>query len=86
MCVARCGSVHKRNMRTESSIRILFFIAGWSSQVARQAHNLKVRGSNPLPATILRKKPKRPNRLGFLASAYARGFGGHVGGQRRVGI
>ena len=26
-------------------------IAGWSSQVARQAHNLKVRGSNPLPAT-----------------------------------
>ena len=25
--------------------------AGWSSQVARQAHNLKVRGSNPLPAT-----------------------------------
>src|ERR1700680_1367548 len=26
-------------------------IAGWSSPVARQAHNLKVRGSNPLPAT-----------------------------------
>ena len=26
-------------------------VAGWSSQVARQAHNLKVRGSNPLPAT-----------------------------------
>ena len=24
--------------------------AGWSSPVARQAHNLKVRGSNPLPA------------------------------------
>ena len=29
-------------------------IAGWSSQVARQAHNLKVRGSNPLPATTLK--------------------------------
>jgi hypothetical protein len=27
------------------------FFAGWSSPVARQAHNLKVRGSNPLPAT-----------------------------------
>ena len=26
--------------------------AGWSSQVARQAHNLKVAGSNPAPATI----------------------------------
>jgi hypothetical protein len=27
------------------------FIAGWSSPVARQAHNLKVTGSNPVPAT-----------------------------------
>ena len=27
-------------------------IAGWSSPVARQAHNLKVVGSNPAPATI----------------------------------
>jgi hypothetical protein len=26
-------------------------IAGWSSLVARQAHNLKVLGSNPSPAT-----------------------------------
>ncbi len=27
-------------------------VAGWSSPVARQAHNLKVTGSNPVPATI----------------------------------
>src|SRR4051812_49366762 len=27
--------------------------AGWSSPVARQAHNLKVVGSNPTPATKL---------------------------------
>jgi hypothetical protein len=27
------------------------FIAGWSSPVARQAHNLKATGSNPVPAT-----------------------------------
>ena len=26
--------------------------AGWSSQVARWAHNPKVAGSNPVPATI----------------------------------
>ena len=26
-------------------------VAGWSSPVARQAHNLKVAGSNPVPAT-----------------------------------
>ena len=31
------------------------FNAGWSSPVARQAHNLKVIGSNPIPAT--RKEP-----------------------------
>ena len=28
--------------------------AGWSSLVARQAHNLKVAGSNPAPATKLK--------------------------------
>ena len=27
--------------------------AGWSSPVARQAHNLKAAGSNPAPATTL---------------------------------
>lgn len=30
-------------------------VAGWSSPVARQAHNLKVPGSNPGPATIFSK-------------------------------
>ena len=29
---------------------LCFLIAGWSSPVARQAHNLKVLGSNPSPA------------------------------------
>jgi hypothetical protein len=29
------------------------FDAGWSSPVARQAHNLKAAGSNPAPATKL---------------------------------
>tara|TARA_B100001123_G_scaffold12573_1_gene14660 strand:- start:66 stop:272 length:207 start_codon:yes stop_codon:yes gene_type:complete len=27
-----------------------YIVAGWSSLVARQAHNLKVAGSNPAPA------------------------------------
>jgi hypothetical protein len=27
--------------------------AGWSSQVAREAHNLEVAGSNPVPAIFL---------------------------------
>ena len=30
---------------------IINYSAGWSSPVARQAHNLKVAGSNPAPAT-----------------------------------
>ena len=29
----------------------LYIIAGWSSSVARRAHNPKVAGSNPAPAT-----------------------------------
>ena len=33
--------------------------AGWSSPVARQAHNLKVVGSNPTPATRNTKKYQR---------------------------
>src|SRR5450432_3653982 len=45
--------------RWPDSFRVRFFegaqwfIAGWSSPVARQAHNLKVIGSNPIPATKL---------------------------------
>ena len=35
---------------TEESAKY-FHRAGWSSLVARQAHNLKVAGSNPAPAT-----------------------------------
>ena len=33
--------------------------AGWSSPVARQAHNLKVVGSNPTPATNIRPLSRR---------------------------
>ena len=40
---------------------IFYIVAGWSSLVARQAHNLKVAGSNPAPAPNLfnSNKPKR---------------------------
>jgi hypothetical protein len=30
---------------------LVLHLAGWSSSVARQAHNLEVVGSNPTPAT-----------------------------------
>ena len=31
--------------------------AGWSSPVAREAHNLEVAGSNPVPATFSKSLP-----------------------------
>src|SRR6516225_2716696 len=44
------------------------FAAGWSSPVARQAHNLKVVGSNPTPATTFTLIPKA-----FLGSLWTAG-------------
>ena len=42
---------HGRVGRCRALKSQLRFDAGWSSLVARQAHNLKVAGSNPAPAT-----------------------------------
>jgi hypothetical protein len=39
--------------------------AGWSSPVARQAHNLKVVGSNPTPATNLSVASEMASPLGW---------------------
>jgi hypothetical protein len=50
---ARPNGRPQRNSREESRNGI---IAGWSSPVARQAHNLKVVGSNPTPATTAIEK------------------------------
>jgi hypothetical protein len=45
--------------------------AGWSSPVARQAHNLKVTGSNPVPATILTCRTSKASAFGafFVSDA-----------------
>jgi hypothetical protein len=42
---SQAGGCRRRRLRPTISV------AGWSSPVARQAHNLKVAGSNPAPAT-----------------------------------
>ncbi len=44
------GSNPSPPTRNESSYNLIN-IAGWSSSVARRAHNPKVVGSNPAPAT-----------------------------------
>ena len=43
------------------------FVAGWSSLVARQAHNLKVAGSNPAPAPNLRSPTATSRRTFYLS-------------------
>ncbi len=41
-----------KELKNLINLKIEFkYIAGWSSLVARQAHNLKAVGSNPTPAT-----------------------------------
>ena len=48
-----CKTVHIGAKRENNPYRIKLYHldAGWSSPVARQAHNLKAAGSNPAPAT-----------------------------------
>src|SRR6202011_4349044 len=60
------------------------FDAGWSSPVARQAHNLKVIGSNPIPATKISpsNQPLKARLTGFLI--LSRPFLGRYNGNRSV--
>ena len=47
--------------------------ARWNSQVARQAHNPKVSGSNPPPAPMLTPKPQDSNLRFGRRSSYKAG-------------
>ena len=51
-------------------VHLYSILAGWSSPVARQAHNLKVVGSNPTPATIETGAPEWARRF----ARYQAGF------------
>ena len=53
--------------------------AGWSSPVARQAHNLKVVGSNPAPATKLHEINHHHPSLAHPAGLFAFGTGARWG-------
>ena len=44
--------------------------AGWSSLVARQAHNLKVVGSNPAPATNLTERRSVADKAALTRAAF----------------
>src|SRR5690349_10544190 len=66
--------IHESKYRSAGGSQIagVAISAGWSSLVARQAHNLKVIGSNPIPATTdgLTPRPKA-GALAILASGSA---------------
>ncbi len=52
----RTQTQKKTHTKHKTQKQITHTKAGWSSTVARQAHNLKVAGSNPAPATNNLKK------------------------------
>ncbi len=66
-CASRHGRVGRRQVLQPIPTTNTHTItpAGWSSPVARQAHNLKAAGSNPAPATISTRKryPETPAEL-----------------------
>jgi hypothetical protein len=66
--------------------RRLAFDAGWSSPVARQAHNLKAAGSNPAPATSVIYEPLAHPAGGFssFTPVPANSLAGSVSGQLRL--
>ena len=55
-CVSRHGRVGRRQVFQSMPQLTTTTNAGWSSPVARQAHNLKVIGSNPIPATTFTER------------------------------
>src|SRR5581483_998235 len=74
--VSRRGRVGRRQVfktqkhsQSHKLIAIPALDAGWSSPVARQAHNLKVVGSTPTPATNspVPNRDSRPARGGCFA-------------------
>ena len=59
----------------EAKVRATDINAGWSSPVARQAHNLKVVGSNPTPATKINSiKSVFYKAPGLLVGGFLLGF------------
>ncbi len=57
----------KTNIAAQAAFWLSKYNAGWSSPVARQAHNLKAAGSNPAPATKIHAFVPSPSfRRAFL--------------------
>ena len=84
-CVLRRGRVGRRQVfQQPQMINQNRTTAGWSSPVARQAHNLKVTGSNPVPATRIARQLRRL--AGFLLTepSFQKSTGSTVEARGRV--
>ena len=95
-CVSRPGRVGRRQARQDRRCPSLLtpstcrrcnntdgHDAGWSSPVARQAHNLKAAGSNPAPATTSHDTTSAPrNSAGPKCVQRHAGGGEHVSAGR----
>ena len=49
--IASVVRIHLHPVIKQRNLHTIYNIAGWSSLAARRAHNPKVTGSNPVPAT-----------------------------------
>ena len=81
-CGSSRGRVGRRQVFQCSHYRITN--AGWSSPVARQAHNLKVTGSNPVPATRKARQLKRLAGFWLPGPGFQKIHGSTVEARRRV--
>src|SRR3989337_2640888 len=70
-CVLRRGRVGRRQVFRTCPHIACPTAAGWSSPVARQAHNLKVVGSNPTPATTHNVPPSPEEAAAVFCCAQA---------------
>ena len=69
----QCDIIFKYRLRKP----VIGHIAGWSSSVARRAHNPKVVGSNPAPATTQIRRLRQLKRRYFLCFLLSRALLGH---------
>src|SRR5579859_2435958 len=75
LAAARRGTRYRFALPARSSYSEGSPDAGWSSSVARWAHNPEVEGSNPSPATKMQVRGPLPTRMGPLACGLCTALG-----------
>src|SRR5579859_1329298 len=79
LAAARRGTRYRFALPARSSYSEGSPDAGWSSSVARWAHNPEVEGSNPSPATEMQVRGPFSNRERAFCMWFANGFANEAG-------